>query len=113
MSLSLLYTTSVFVVPLSALFSFDLSFKFVCCQINTLVSIITGFGNDENLAVLATGNYLNTGMATLVSVDNNLNLIDTAVVFWKLGSLFFGVFPDSFRNLDMFAGNSKKQNCSP
>jgi hypothetical protein len=109
----LIYTTSVFVITFFALFSSELSFKLVCSQINTLVSIITYFGNDEDLTVLTPCNYLYAGTAALAAVDNYLNLIDTIVVLWKLGSLFLRVFSNSFRYVDMFAGNSKKQNRSP
>jgi hypothetical protein len=82
-------------------------------QINTLVSIITGFGNNKDLAVFPPCNYLYAGITALIAVDNYLNLVDTIVVLWKFGGLFLCVFSNSFRYVDMFACNGKKQNRSP
>jgi len=58
-------------------------------------------------------NYLHAGITARAAVDNYLNLIDTIVVRRKLGSLFLSAFSNSFLYLNMFTGNSKKQNRHP
>ena len=81
--------------------------------INTAVSIFTPFGANENLAVFGPGNYLHTRITALPAVYNHFNLINTIVVLGKLGGLFLCVLSNSFRYVDMFTADCKKQNCSP
>jgi hypothetical protein len=112
-SFFLFHSSGMLIVSFFALCSSELPFKLVDSQINTAVSIFTSFGNNEDLTVFAPCNYLHAGTSTLIAVDNHFNLIDTIVVFWKLGSLLLGMFSHGFRYVDMFASNSKKQNRSP
>jgi len=94
--------------------SSELSFKLVDSHINATVSIFTGFGTNENLAVFGPCYYLNAGItAALIAVNNHFNLIDTIVILGKLGSFLFGVFSDSFRYLNVFTTDCKKQYYSP
>jgi hypothetical protein len=112
-NLKLLCTAHAFVVPFLTLYSSELPFKLMDGHINAAVSIFTCFATNENLAVFGPGNYLHAGIAALAAVYNHFNLIDTIVVLGKLGSLLLCVSSDSFRYVDMFTADCKKQNRSP
>jgi hypothetical protein len=104
----------VFIISFFTLYSSELSFKLVDGHINATVSIFTGFCAHENLAMLGPCYYLNAGItAAMVAVNNHFNLIDTIVILGKLGSFLFGVFFDSFRYLNVFTTDCKKQYYSP
>jgi len=110
---ALLLTDYVLIVALLALFPSKLSFEFVDSHVDTLVSVFAGFGNNEDLAVFASCDYLHADVAAWLTADDYLDLIDTIVVPGKLGGLLLGVAFDSFRYVDVFTGNCKKQNRSP
>jgi hypothetical protein len=103
----------VLVVSLLALCSPELSFKLMNGHIDAPVSILTSFGTDENMAVLGFRDNLHARIATLATVYNHFDPIDTIVVLGKLRSLFLRVPSDSFGYVDMFTADCEKQNYSP
>ncbi len=110
---ALLLTGYVLIVTFLALFPSKLSFEFVDSYVDTLVSVFPGLGNNEDLAVFASCNYLHADVVAWLAADDYINLIDTVVVPGKLGGLLLGVAFNSFRYVDVFTGNCKKQNRSP
>lgn len=103
----------MFMVSFFSLSSSELSFKFMDDHINATISIITPFSTNENFAVFGPCNYLYTDVITLAAVYKYFNLIDTVVVFGKLGSFFLCVPSYCLCYFDMFATDCKKQNYSP
>jgi len=103
----------MFVVSFFGFFSSELSFELVHGQIYAFVGIFTTFGRDEDFAVLAACDYFDACAASLVSVDNDLDLIDTIVIFRKLRGFFLCVCSNSFSYVDMFSCNSEKQGDPP
>lgn len=103
----------MFVVSFFGFFSSELSFELVDGYIYALVGIFTAFGCDEDFAVLAASDYFDACAASLVSVDNDLDLIDAVVIFWKLRGLFLCMASDSFGYFYVFSCNSEKQGDPP
>jgi hypothetical protein len=101
------------VVAFLAFFLSKLSFELVDSYIDASVSVGAGFGNNEDFTVFAPCDYLHADIAARLAIDKHLNLIDTIVVPGQLCSFLLSVRLDGFGYLDMFASNSKKQDCSP
>jgi hypothetical protein len=99
----------MFVIAFPGLFPSQLAFELVDGNIDALVGIDAWLGSDEDVAVLASCNYLDTDVAPAAAVDYHLNLIDAVVVLWKLGSLFLCVSLEGLRYVDMLTGNCEKQ----
>jgi hypothetical protein len=103
----------MFSVSFFGLFSSKLAMELMDSKIDAPIGILASFGNHEDFAVLSSGDYLHVDIAFTTAIDNYLNLVDAVVVPGQLGSLLFGVFFDSIRYANMFAGDCEKQYDSP
>jgi hypothetical protein len=103
----------VFVVPLFAFSSSELSFELVNGHINALVGVLSFFFADENFVVLGAGDNLHADTAAFVAVNDDLDPIDAVIVPGQLRCLFLGMSLDSFGYLNVFTTNSEQQSCSP
>jgi hypothetical protein len=103
----------MFLVSFSGLFSSELSFEFMNSQVDTPISIFTGFAANEDFAMFTASDYLNADTAALAAVDNHLNLIYAAIILGKFGGLLLSVPLDGVRYFDMFTSDHKEQGESP
>ena len=101
------------IVPFPGFLSSELSFKFVCSQIDTLVNIIPAFGSNENFAMFGPCDDFHTVLPSGATINDDFNLIDTVVKLCHLCGFSLCVTSYGFSYVNVFSGNVKKQDNSP
>ena len=95
------------VVAFLCLFLRELPLQLVYGHIDALVGIRPRLRRDEHIAVLASGNDLDTHSSPVAPVDNDLDPIDAIVIPRKLRRLFLRMGLHRFRDIEVFSRDCK------